>query len=325
MMFTTKAYQNEAMRLVLQEANRVAEQLQLPEQLPITEANVIKAFINPFGYAYAKKAIGNVTTSRYAYYVSQGNMLSYIESPHQDEQCRRFQASHTWPISRMDTNQAYQLATQWLAAASMDVEALNRDCSVTVELDKAYVHPPAGKFVPVYDVGWSKGQRGIASVRVFTPTKQLLQLRVEDAKYILRPPLVFTNLASLLAQNPSAKSASSSTDSKALVEVPAATPIHLAAQIASADRVVCTNFLSSEDEPKVSLAVSGERVKKIVKAVSRAKRLQLGTNSMWDWQLRFYAGTNFLAAIRFQADVFLAENGEFADESGELEKLYGEL
>jgi hypothetical protein len=199
-MFTTKAYQSEALRLVLQEVNRVAEQLQLPEQLPITETNVIKAFINPFGYAYAKKAVGNVTTRRYAYYVSQGNMLSYIESPHQDQECRRFQASHTWPISRMDTNQAYQLATQWLTAASMNVEALNRDCSVTVELDKAYVHPPAGKFVPVYNVCWSKGKQGVASVRAFTPTKQLLQLRVEDPNYIMRSPLVFTNLADLLSQ-----------------------------------------------------------------------------------------------------------------------------
>jgi hypothetical protein len=67
-------------------------------------------------------------------------------------------------------------------------------------LDKAYVHPPAGKFVPVYDVGWSRGEAGVASVRVFTPTKQLLQLRVEDPNYIMRSPLVFTNLADLLSQ-----------------------------------------------------------------------------------------------------------------------------
>jgi hypothetical protein len=203
LMFTTKAYEGEAMIRVVQEVNQVAAQLQLPEQLPITGTNIIKAFINPFGYAYAKKAIGNVTTRHFAYYVSQGNKLSYIESPHQDELCRLFQASHTWPVDMIDTNQAYQLATQWLAAASMDVEALNRDCLVTVELDKAYVHPPAGKFVPVYDVCWSKREDkrvGMASVRLFTPTKTLLQLRVEDPKYIMRSPLVFTNLADLLSQ-----------------------------------------------------------------------------------------------------------------------------
>lgn len=39
LMFTTKAYHDEALRLVLQEANRVAAELRLPEKLPITEAD----------------------------------------------------------------------------------------------------------------------------------------------------------------------------------------------------------------------------------------------------------------------------------------------
>ena len=50
----------------------------------------------------------------------------------------------------------------------------------------------------------------------------------------------------------------------------------------------------------------------------------MGTNSTWDWELQFYATTKCLAAIRFQGGVFLAENGEFADQSGELGKLYSE-
>jgi hypothetical protein len=203
MMFTTKAYQDEALKLVIREANMAAKELKLPEELPITESNIVKAFINPFGYAYAKKAVGNVTTKNYAYYVSQGNKFSYLESPHQDELCRKFQAASTLPVSQINTNEALKLATKWLKAVSMDVKALNRDCSVKVELDSAYVHPPAGKFVPVYYVSWSQktgGVGSVASVRLFSPTKTLLQLRVEDSKYILRPPLMFTNLSGLLSQ-----------------------------------------------------------------------------------------------------------------------------
>jgi len=204
MFFTTRAYHDKALKSVIQEANKVAMELQLPEALPITESNIIKAFINPFGYAYAKRAVGNVTTSNYVYYVSQGNKFSYLESPHQVELCRKFQASYTLPASLINTNEALALATQWLAAVSMDVAGLNRDCSVKVELDNVYVHPPTGKFVPVYYVVWSKNHvgpgSGVASVRVFTPTKTLLQLRVEDPKYILRKPIVFNNLAELLAQ-----------------------------------------------------------------------------------------------------------------------------
>src|SRR5437773_7366863 len=35
--FTTKAYEREALRLVIEEANRAASDLRLPEALPITE------------------------------------------------------------------------------------------------------------------------------------------------------------------------------------------------------------------------------------------------------------------------------------------------
>jgi hypothetical protein len=206
-MFTTKAYHDEALRLVIQEANRAAQALQLSESLPIAETDLVQQFINPFGYAYAKKAIGNVTTTNYTYYVSQGNKFSYLEGTRQEADCRRFQKLYTWPLSRVDTNQAYQLATQWLAAVSMDVAALSRDCSVVVKPDSDYVHPPQGKFVPVYYVYWRKRNTEAgrvadvpAGVRVFTPDKTLLQLRVEDPKYILRLPLVFTNLAYLLSQ-----------------------------------------------------------------------------------------------------------------------------
>ncbi|MGA3282857.1 MAG: hypothetical protein ABSD57_00160 [Verrucomicrobiota bacterium] len=206
--FTTRQYQEAAFKLVLQEANRVAKELQLPGELPITESNLVEAVVTPFGYNYVNKSIGSITTKKYCYYVSQGNRFSYLEGTHQTEDCYRYQDSYTWPVSRMNTNQAYQLATQWLAAVSMDVKAINRDSQVTVKPDDSYVHSPRGKFVPIYFVSWKRRgyemsndvasviHSGVASVRVFTPTKTLLQLRVEDPKYILRKPLVFTNLDS---------------------------------------------------------------------------------------------------------------------------------
>ena len=203
MTFTTKAYQAEALRLVLQEANSVAQQLRLPEQLPITQSNIVKAFISPFGYAHARKAIGNVTTRSYAYYVSRDNKFSYLEGTHQDADCRRYQKLYTWPLSQLDTNQACNLALEWLAALPVDVQALNRDCAMVAGPEKDYVQPPQEKFVPVYYIHWRKrqgDQASVADVRLFTPTKTLLQLRVEDPKYILRPPLVFTNLSFLLSQ-----------------------------------------------------------------------------------------------------------------------------
>lgn len=203
MTFTTKAYQAEALRLVLQEVNSVAQRLGLAEQLPITQSNIVKAFINPFGYAHARKAIGNITTKSYTYYVSRDNKFSYLEGVQQDAECRRYQKLYTWPLSQLDTNQASNLALEWLAAVPVDVQALSRDCAMIAAPEKDYVQPPQGRFVPVYYIHWRKrqgDQAAVADVRLFTPTKTLLQLRVEDPKYILRPPLVFTNLSFLLSQ-----------------------------------------------------------------------------------------------------------------------------
>src|SRR5271157_4076038 len=68
--YTTEAYRQEALRLVIEEANRVAKDLNLPEVLPITETNVVGGFISPFGFAYAHGGIGRVVTKKYDYGVS---------------------------------------------------------------------------------------------------------------------------------------------------------------------------------------------------------------------------------------------------------------
>lgn len=90
----------------------------------------------------------------------------------------------------------------------MDVKGLNRDFDVNVAIDPYWNNVwmgelPKQRFTPIYVVSWlTKGKPhysagGGASVELFLPTKTLLSLRVEDSKYILRPPLVVTNLAEL--------------------------------------------------------------------------------------------------------------------------------
>ncbi|MGP8200375.1 MAG: hypothetical protein ACLQU4_12840 [Limisphaerales bacterium] len=197
--FTSKLYRDAALKLVVQEANQVSQELKLPEELPITVSN-IESYISPFGFAYAHRMVGTVTTKKYVYCVSLSNRFSYLEGTHQLEDCQKYLEKYRWPVSRIDTNTAYQLATQWLAAVHMDVAALNADCRLDVTVDNAYVQAPPGKFVPIYWISWipRNGESPCAAdVRLFTPTKALLQLRVEDPKYILRTPLVFTNLAAL--------------------------------------------------------------------------------------------------------------------------------
>ena len=195
--FTTPAYRKEALRLVIEEANQVAQELNLPEQLPITKTNLIEAHIAP--PRMAKIGIGNITTSNYVYYISVGDKFSFLVRTHLEAEYSQLQKQYLWPMSRMDTNAAYQLATQFLAAVSMDVKALNRDCDLTI---RAFT--PEGKngshFVPVYWVSWGKDGKPIASVELFEPTKTIRQMHVNKSEYILRKPLEITNLDYLLSQ-----------------------------------------------------------------------------------------------------------------------------
>jgi hypothetical protein len=199
--FTTPAFQKEALRLVVQEANVVAKELKLHDQLPITQSNIVEYFVGPFEYSYAYRRIGNITTKNYMYGAEAGDKFSVIADTHEKEKCWSYlDKGYVWPISRIDTNSAFQLATQWLSAVHMDVAGMNRDCRVNVSVDSAYVQAPVGKFVPIYWVSWvPKNGEGLstAGVRLFTPTKTLLDLMVYDPKYILRKPLVFTNLSEL--------------------------------------------------------------------------------------------------------------------------------
>jgi hypothetical protein len=198
--YSTPQYHQAALEAVIQEASQVAVELRLPEQLPIAKTNLVGTFIGPFGYNVLRGRIGNITTTNYTYYLSVDNKFSYLDNMHQEEYFRQYQTHYEWPISQINTNQAYQLATQWLEAVSMDVEGLNRDCSLMV-VPYNYFPSPKGKFVPLYFVVWTRKDLrygDTASVIVFVPTKQLLSLRVEDGRYILRKPIAIPDLDALL-------------------------------------------------------------------------------------------------------------------------------
>ncbi len=190
--FTTLAYEDAAFKLVLNEANVVARELRLPEKLPITPSDVVEKYIDSYGMARLTRAVGNISTSNYTYYVSVDNKFSYLESANQQADRLKWYREYSWPISRLDTNAAYQLATQWLTAVSMDVGALNRDCTLHIRPVFVSGNGTTERFLPLYWVYWTKEGKGHGSeavIEVFLPAKRLIQLRVENTKYILRKPL----------------------------------------------------------------------------------------------------------------------------------------
>jgi len=188
-------YRKEALGLIIQEANDIAQKLNLPEELPITESNLVEAYITP--PRMAKIGFGNITTSNYVYYVTAGDKFSSLVRTDSNRVRDELKQKHSLPISQMDTNAAYQLATQWLAAVSIDVNALNRDCNLTI---RAWTPEGEGSknFIPLYRVYWTEksggGRGGVAGVELIEPAKILQQLYVKKSEYILRPSLQITNL-----------------------------------------------------------------------------------------------------------------------------------
>ena len=204
--FTTPAYQNEALQFIMDEASQVASELHLHESIPITRTNLTRAYICPFGYSYMRKCVGagNIVTSNYWYFVKD-TKLSDVTVTKIDERCKEYAVRYQIPIKQLDTNAAFMLATQWLAAAHMDVAGLNRDYDVRIDVDGYWNNVKMGdlpkkRFTPLYIVSWMPKDNGYyagAYVQLFLPTKTLLDLSVRNPKYILRPSVTFTNLAAL--------------------------------------------------------------------------------------------------------------------------------
>jgi hypothetical protein len=200
--FTTGQYRQAAVTLMVNEANQVALEMHLTEQLPITESNLTETWVAPFGYHFIYRCLGNITTSNYFYIFAGADKFNGLGVANYDKTCISLEREEL-PIKQLNLKGAYQLATQWLAAASMDVDGLNRDCKAHVAVSPYWNdlstlgQKPKKRFVPIYYVWWTPRDKadefGGASVELFLPTKKLIQLSVAHSEYVLRKPLAFTN------------------------------------------------------------------------------------------------------------------------------------
>jgi hypothetical protein len=120
--------------------------------------------------------------------------------------------------SLIDTNGAYQLATQWLAAVDMDMTALGKlkwtvnqlhylahGATNAVALPLYYVdfgnkHYPASGNLHAFD-------ESLITVEVLGTTKELQDLKIKDLSFSRRPQMLITNALELLrTPDPSEKS-----------------------------------------------------------------------------------------------------------------------
>jgi hypothetical protein len=99
---------------------------------------------------------------------------------------------------------------------------------------------------------------------------------------------------------------------------PARLPAEVAQHLAQADHiVVATNgHLSSP------LTITGEEVGKVARAVASAKHDRNNYDGIWNWDVQFYQGTNFVTVIHLMDRTFWTEDAQFRDDSGVLKAFY---
>jgi hypothetical protein len=164
--FTTPEYERTAIQMVLQEANRVAADMRFDDEvLPITETNVTRLRVSPFGFSYKFDVLGGVVaTSNYVYLIGRANKFSGLVVANYDQTCLRLNKTMS-PLEQMDTNAAYQVATQWLTTAGVDVTGLNRDCKLHAAVSPHWSglgklgNMPTKDFAPIYYVWWTSPQK----------------------------------------------------------------------------------------------------------------------------------------------------------------------
>jgi hypothetical protein len=102
--------------------------------------------------------------------------------------------------SLINDSQAYTLATQWLAAISVDVTALEQKYKPKISQQKLYY--PQGTTnkvsLPIYFVKWGGNEDYPAvKVTILGTTKELMELRMENRSFSRRPPMIIPNAREL--------------------------------------------------------------------------------------------------------------------------------
>lgn len=206
----TERYNREILRLMMAEASRIATELKLDEQLPITRTHVTLLSLVHAAKSYGY--IGTCDTRNYTYifYMHDGGIVcsgldrigykDFIEARN----------THVFPISRHDSNRAFQVAIELMDKINIDVESLNRDCVVRIHFPH-WRRLFSREFAPIYMVVWTpKNQpfmpgEGGGLIEFIEPLRKVRSVHA-DLKFNRRKPLQTVNLVKLLTPENSLES-----------------------------------------------------------------------------------------------------------------------
>jgi hypothetical protein len=248
---STIAYRASVMQKMLQEANYFADRLNLPTSRPIQitdiqypfialpwfsvvrdESTTPWAIVSLFGTnifdsripreqrlkALEIGAMGTIETTNYEFMFYNGKLWDVMRlSEHYIEYYAHDLDKLVGKPSLIDTNGAYQLSTQWLAAVDVDMTRLAKLKWTVNQLHYRPLGATNYVTLPLYYVDFGVKHYAasnnlkafdepLVSVEVLGTTKELQELKINDRTFSRRPLLFITNVLDLVqTANPKMK------------------------------------------------------------------------------------------------------------------------
>jgi hypothetical protein len=214
------AYKAVAVERMLAEASYFSERLALPTPHPLRVSDLKCVHVTPLWGSMIGAAdlpalalgarIARIRTARFAatgvlestsfFFGFERGQLCYL--------CRRSQEGMEYQPSldklavtpsRVGDAGAYQLATQSLAAVSVDVAAMEKKLKPRV-WRQPYRYPEGTTnevLLPFFYVQWGQGDSPALKVTIDGTTKEVLGISMQDTSFSRRPPLVIPNARKL--------------------------------------------------------------------------------------------------------------------------------
>ena len=207
-LFIPLAYKYVAVAAMLAEINHCADRLQLPAERPIGQESLKLIHVaNPYVTGFG----GTLETTNYSFVFFKDGKLRRIQRINRFERIplRELQLEQSHLKSLISTNDAYQLATNWLTAISIDIVALENRYHWSVEQKFFYPDatslddPPEKRkrivLLPIFHVSWGDKSKPAVMVSIFGPTKEMLGIYQNDDSFSQRPKDLLKDTDALLA------------------------------------------------------------------------------------------------------------------------------
>jgi len=208
----TLAYKYVALVLMLAEANFFAGKVGLKLDQPITDQDVRNGShvsppkTNDFG--------GSIMTDSYFFGFGFGHLANFHRNDFKsdsDAAVKERNVSLSKQTSLIDTNGAYQLATNWLNAIGVDLKLLGEKYKLNITQWR-YFHGEglvdSPTMLPVFQVEWrgspfksrqARRDMAVVTMTIYGPTKDLVEFHILDDSLFVRPKITIVGQEELLS------------------------------------------------------------------------------------------------------------------------------